>query len=187
MTAGIPIVERFESFLLDLDGVVYVGDEPMPNAVESLVRLREAGKRLRFLTNNPRLTRLQVSRRLANMGVEAREEEVVTSGWATAHYLREEGISSAYVLGSRGLIAEVLGAGHRGRRRGSVRGGGRRGRRPRFLRTYTAGGGRHLLRRAVRRHQRRQHLSVTDRPAPGDRGNRRRRTDDHWRGARRHR
>ena len=96
---------------MDLDGVVYVGDEPMPNAVESLVRLREAGKRLRFLTNNPRLTRLQISRRLANMGVEAREEEVVTSGWATAHYLREEGISSAYVLGSRGLIAEVLGAG----------------------------------------------------------------------------
>lgn len=110
MTTG-AIAGRFDAFLLDLDGVVYVGEEPLPNAVESLVRLREAGKQLRFLTNNPRLTRIQLSRRLAGMGVEAYEEEVVTSGWATAHYLREEGVSSAYVLGSRGLISEVLNAG----------------------------------------------------------------------------
>ena len=105
------IAGRFDAFLLDLDGVVYVGEEPLPNAVKSLVRLREAGKQLRFLTNNPRLTRIQLSRRLTSMGVEAYEEEVVTSGWATAHYLREEGVSSAYVLGSRGLISEILKAG----------------------------------------------------------------------------
>ena len=111
MTAGAPIVERFDAFLLDLDGVVYVGEEPLPNAVESLIRLRKAGKQLRFLTNNPRLTRIQLARRLTGMGVEAHEEEIVTSGWATARYLRDEGISSAYVLGSRGLISEVLEAG----------------------------------------------------------------------------
>ena len=80
-------------------------------AVESLVRLRKADKQLRFLTNNPRLTRIQLARRLSQMGVEAHEEEVVTSGWATARYLREEGVGSAYVLGSRGLVAEVLKAG----------------------------------------------------------------------------
>ena len=111
MTADATIVERFDAFLLDLDGVVYVGEELLPNAGESLVRLREAGKRLRFLTNNPRLTRIQLVRRLAGMGVEAYEKEIVTSGWATARYLRDEGISSAYVLGSRGLISEVLSAG----------------------------------------------------------------------------
>jgi glycerol-1-phosphatase len=112
MTGGADtIADRFDVFLFDLDGVVYVGDDPLPNAVESLLRLREAGKKLRFLTNNPRLTRKQLARRLAGMGVEAHEEEVVSSGWATALYLREEGIGSAYVLGSRGLVAEVLGAG----------------------------------------------------------------------------
>lgn len=111
MTAGVAIAERFDLFLLDLDGVVYVGDEPLPDAVESLSRLREAGKRIRFLTNNSRLTRAQLARRLVGMGAEAHEEEVVTSGWATARYLRREGVGSAYVLGGRGLIAEVLGAG----------------------------------------------------------------------------
>lgn len=105
------IAERFDALLLDLDGVVYVGDEPLANAVESLFRLRKASKRLRFLTNNPRLTRTQLAQRLAGMGIEAHEGEVVSSGWATAQYLREEGIGSAYVLGSRGLVTEVLFAG----------------------------------------------------------------------------
>lgn len=111
MTNGATIAKRFDAFLLDLDGVVYVGDEPLPNAVESLARLRRAGKLVRFLTNNPRPTRTQLVRRLVGMGVEAREDEAVTCGWATARYLREEGIGSAYVVGSRGLVTEVLGAG----------------------------------------------------------------------------
>ena len=41
------ISERVDAFLFDLDGVVYVGDEPLPGAVESLARLREAGKQVR--------------------------------------------------------------------------------------------------------------------------------------------
>lgn len=45
------------------------------------------------------------------MGVEARQEEVVTSGWATALYLRENGVGSAYVVGSRGLASEIEGVG----------------------------------------------------------------------------
>src|SRR5215207_5929238 len=109
--AGQAISDRFDAFLFDLDGVVYVGEEPLPGAVESLTRLREAGKQVRFLTNNPRPTRAQIARKLADMGVEAREVEVVSSGRATASYLRDEGIGAAYVIGSRGLMTEVLGAG----------------------------------------------------------------------------
>jgi HAD superfamily hydrolase (TIGR01450 family) len=108
---GQAISDRFDAFLFDLDGVVYVGEDPLPGAVESLSRLREAGKQVRFLTNNPRPTRAQIARKLAGMGVEAREEEVVSSGRATASYLSDEGIDSAYVIGSRGLMTEVLGAG----------------------------------------------------------------------------
>ena len=62
---GQAISDRFDAFLFDLDGVVYVGEEPLPGAVESLSRLREAGKQVRFLTNNPRPTRAQIARKLA--------------------------------------------------------------------------------------------------------------------------
>ena len=105
------LAERFDAFLLDLDGVVYLGDEPLPGSREALARLREAGKKLRFLTNDPRPTREQLRRQLAGMDVEAWREEVITSGWATARYLAQESISSAYVIGSRGLASEIEAAG----------------------------------------------------------------------------
>lgn len=105
------LAQQFDAFLFDLDGVVYLGDRPLPHAKESLARLREAGKEIRFLTNDPRPTREEVSRRLAGMGIEARAEEVVTSGWATAGRLRKDGTSSAYVVGSSGLEIEIRRAG----------------------------------------------------------------------------
>ena len=105
--------EQFAAFLFDLDGVVYVGEEALPGARESLARLRETGKPVRFLTNDPRPTRADVARRLSGLGAEADPEEVVTSGWATAEHLREIGAHSAYVVGSAGLAAEVKEAGVR--------------------------------------------------------------------------
>jgi glycerol 3-phosphatase-2 len=105
------IADRFDAFLFDLDGVVYLGDEPLPGARESLARLRAGGKQVRFLTNNPRPTRKQVAQKLVGMGVEAYPEEVVTSGRATALYLRESELGSAYVVGSRGLASEIEGVG----------------------------------------------------------------------------
>jgi HAD superfamily hydrolase (TIGR01450 family) len=105
------LAERFDAFLFDLDGVVYLGDEPLPRARESLARLRGEGKEIRFLTNDPRPTREEVPRRLTGMGIEAHVEEVVTSGWATAEHLRKSGTRSAYVVGSPGLKAEIRRAG----------------------------------------------------------------------------
>lgn len=105
------LAEQFDAFLFDLDGVVYLGDEPLPRARESLARLREAGREVRFLTNDPRPTCEEVVCKLAGMGVEACEGEVVTSGWATAEHLRESGTRSAYVVGSRGLETEIRRAG----------------------------------------------------------------------------
>lgn len=103
--------ERFDAFLLDVDGVVWLGDEPLPRAGESLARLRRSGKEIRFLTDDPRLTRAEISARLREMGIEACAQEVVSSGWATAGYLAEEGVTAAYVVGSGGLRSEIRGAG----------------------------------------------------------------------------
>ncbi len=99
--------ERFDAFLLDLDGVVYLGDELVAGSREALNQLRKAGKEVRFLTNDPRPTREQLRRHLVGMGVEVDPEELVTSGWATANYLAQEALRSAYVIGSRGLASEI--------------------------------------------------------------------------------
>ena len=103
--------EQFDTFLFDLDGTVYIGDELLPHARESLLRLRSTGKTVGFLTNDPRPTRAEVTRRLTRMGIETEQREVFTSGWATARYLRESGVCSTYVVGSAGLVSEIRHAG----------------------------------------------------------------------------
>lgn len=105
------IADQFDAFLFDLDGVVYVGDELLPGARSALRRLRQRGKTLRFLTNDPRPTREDVAARLGRMGIQTNVREIVTCGWATALYLREAGIQSAYVVGSEGLGQELGRAG----------------------------------------------------------------------------
>ena len=105
------LAQQFDAFLLDLDGVVYLGKRPLPHAVESTARLRHWEKVVRFLTNDPRPARQDVVWRLRGMGIEACIEEVVTSGWATAEYLRRSGVGSAYVVGSPGLTREITAAG----------------------------------------------------------------------------
>ena len=101
------LANQFDVFLFDLDGTLYHGEEILPHVKESLFRLRSAGKMIRFVTNDPRPTRAEVTKRLTEMGIEVQQQEVFTSGWATARYLGESGVRSAYVVGSPGLTFEI--------------------------------------------------------------------------------
>jgi HAD superfamily hydrolase (TIGR01450 family) len=104
--------ERYRAFLLDLDGVLYRGQEPVPGAPETLAALREMGKRLVFMTNNSWRTPGQVAEKLLGMGIPAEPHEVVTSGQATAGVLaREASGRTAYVLGGNGVRSALVEAG----------------------------------------------------------------------------
>ena len=65
-------------YVVDLDGTVYLGDQPLPGAVRTLGRIREAGSRLVFLTNNPLRSAASYAELLRGLGVQADEREVVT-------------------------------------------------------------------------------------------------------------
>jgi HAD superfamily hydrolase (TIGR01450 family) len=80
----------YSHVLLDLDGTVYVGDRALPGAPEAIRRLRAAGVRLAFVTNDPVSARGDYERRLGTMGVAAGSDEVVTAAWATAQLVAEE-------------------------------------------------------------------------------------------------
>ncbi len=105
------IASQFDLFLFDLDGVVYIGAEPLPGAVESIRRLRNEKKRIRFLTNDPCATRESACARLHKLGVDVSIDEMITSSYAAAAYMKEQGISSAYVLSDGHLQQECLRAG----------------------------------------------------------------------------
>ncbi|MBP2249795.1 HAD-IIA family hydrolase [Halarchaeum nitratireducens] len=101
------IADQFETFLFDLDGVVHLGDEALPHAVDSVNRLYEREKRIRFLTNDPRPTRETVASRLRELGIRVDEGEIVTAAWAAAVHLRREGVATAAAVGSEGLQTEL--------------------------------------------------------------------------------
>jgi len=67
-----------ELALIDLDGTVYVGTRPVPGAVAALAELRELGLAVRFVTNTDSITPRALLDRLAGIGVQATEAEVLT-------------------------------------------------------------------------------------------------------------
>jgi glycerol 3-phosphatase-2 len=105
---------RFDGLVVDLDGVVWVGGAAVPGAVEALGALRAAGKRVLFLTNDPRSSRADYAARLCGLGFPTSADDILTSSAATADFLhRREGLAerTAFVVGSPALRAEIDGAG----------------------------------------------------------------------------
>ena len=85
-----PLTERYDTALLDLDGVVYVGGAAVPHAVRALADARGGGMRLGFVTNNARRTPGQVAEHLNGLGVPASPADVITSAQAVARLVAQQ-------------------------------------------------------------------------------------------------
>lgn len=109
-----PLLADYENVILDLDGCVWVGDEPTPRAPEAIAALREGGKRVAFVTNNPRHSAEDYVTKLWGLGVKASPGDVVTVGGAMQHLLAETRTGrTAFVIGSPALCKHVTAAGLR--------------------------------------------------------------------------
>jgi 4-nitrophenyl phosphatase len=106
------LLNSFDHFLIDLDGVVYVGDRLTPRAAEVLDQIGKSGKTRLFLTNDPRYSTDQYAEKFNRLGIPAKESEFLTSARAAALYLQSEGSGGEiYVVGSEGLRREIEAAG----------------------------------------------------------------------------
>ena len=105
------IADAYDAFLLDLDGVLYRGDSPIPEAPETVEALRSLGKRLAFVTNNSSRTPEAVVAHLASVGVDAQPTEVETSSLTTAATLSDRSVRRAAVIGEEGLRTALSSAG----------------------------------------------------------------------------
>jgi glycerol-1-phosphatase len=103
--------DAYDAFLFDLDGVLYRGPKVIPGAAEALARLRAAGKRLAFVTNNSGRTPQAVADHLTELGIAADPDEVQTSALVTAEQLAARGVSEAYVVGEEGILHALRGVG----------------------------------------------------------------------------
>lgn len=75
--------------LLDLAGVVYLGDTVLPGALDAIARLHDAGLPVAFITNTTRSSKTEVARRLVGMGLEVDEDRLITPGQAARLWLAD--------------------------------------------------------------------------------------------------
>jgi glycerol 3-phosphatase-2 len=111
MTEGTPL-DGVDLVLADLDGVVYRGDAAIEHAVASLTAAGRT-RRIGYLTNNASRTAASVAEHLASLGLNAVEDDVVTSPQAAVRLLADLVPAGATVLvvGGEGLTTVVESAG----------------------------------------------------------------------------
>lgn len=107
-----PLAARYDQFILDLDGCVWVGGEATPGAVEALEALREAEKGIAFATNNAYESGEDLVAQLWGIGVRASLRDMVTVGGAMQHVLAETRTGrTAFVVGTAAMLRHVTDAG----------------------------------------------------------------------------
>lgn len=113
MTRDLELIRSKSSFIIDMDGVIYHGNRLLPGAAEFVGWLKGKGKRFLFLTNSSERSPMELSQKLARLGIEVGADHFYTSALATAAFLTaQKPAGSAYVMGEPGLINAMYEAGY---------------------------------------------------------------------------
>lgn len=92
--------------LLDLEGVLYQGDEPVRGARDAVAALRQAGLALRFLTNTTTRPRSYICARMAAMGFEAALDDIFSPAMAAGRFLEQAGVTRIHLAAPAGLAED---------------------------------------------------------------------------------
>lgn len=104
MKEGKAKMAGYKGYLIDLDGTVYRGNEPIPEAIDFINELKNKGIPYLYVTNNSTTTPHKVALRLQNMGAPAAVENVLTTSQAAARFIsqRKPG-ATVFFIGEEGL------------------------------------------------------------------------------------
>lgn len=102
----------YTTYLIDLDGVIYRGNELLPGAKEFVSWLEATSRKYLFLTNNSFATGAQVIAKLNRLGIPADEQRLLTAGQAAVQNIaRRLPGCTVYVVGEQPIIGLVEGHG----------------------------------------------------------------------------
>jgi HAD superfamily hydrolase (TIGR01450 family) len=109
----VALVDELDGLLVDLDGVVWLGREPVPGSAEALIELGERELPLVFVTNNPGRPAATYAARLRESGIAVEDDHVVTAGEAAARLAGERAGAGAqaFVIGPEALKEAVSATG----------------------------------------------------------------------------
>ncbi|CAM9623778.1 unnamed protein product, partial [Ectocarpus sp. 12 AP-2014] len=112
------MLDKTDVFIFDCDGVIWKGDSLIEGVPSVLDRLRLAGKRIFFVTNNSTKSRKGYKSKFDSLGVEP--EEICSSSFAAAAYLEQTRFKDTgkrvYIVGEVGIEEELdlIGDGNKG-------------------------------------------------------------------------
>ncbi|MDS9472775.1 TIGR01457 family HAD-type hydrolase [Sporosarcina pasteurii] len=105
-------MNHYKAYCFDLDGTVYHGTEPVPEAVALIEQLQQQGIEPYYITNNSSATPEQVQQKLAGFGIHTKAKYIVTSAIAAAHYCKENFTDAkVQMFGETGLREALLAEG----------------------------------------------------------------------------
>lgn len=109
------MIGDYDTFIFDLDGVVYRGEHAIPGAIETIQALTASGAQCAYVTNNAGRPAEVVAEHLRGLGLSCSTEQVITSPQAVAEalprFVQPGGL--IYVVGGPGIDAALLSAGYR--------------------------------------------------------------------------
>jgi arabinose operon protein AraL len=101
-------LSHIEGFIFDLDGTIYLGDEALPGAVETILKLRAMDRKILFVTNKPLEPRQNYAHKLTVLGIPTPPEHIITSGFVLGYHLsKTEPDLNYYVIGEDNLKNEL--------------------------------------------------------------------------------
>ena len=92
-----------DAIFLDLDGTIYLGGELIPGALDFLKRCDERGVKRYFLSNNSSKSVTQYITKLQNLGIPAKEEDVLLSTHDLISWLKESNYERIHLVGTAGM------------------------------------------------------------------------------------
>lgn len=106
-------LRQVRAVLFDMDGVVYVGNQPLPGVQELFDYLDQTGRKWLCITNNASNTSQMFADKLAKMNIQAGPDRILGSAAATAAWLHEQSPAGGKVimLGMEGLRTALLNEG----------------------------------------------------------------------------
>jgi NagD protein len=105
MDKDLDLIRSKSAFIIDMDGVIYHGNQLLQGALEFVEWLEKTGKSFLFLTNSSERSPVELSQKLARLGVDVDPGHFYTSALATAGFLATQCPGgSVYVIGEPGLI-----------------------------------------------------------------------------------
>ncbi|MEE9432597.1 MAG: HAD-IIA family hydrolase, partial [Melioribacteraceae bacterium] len=106
------MLTKYDGFIFDLDGTIYVGDKLIPKAAEVINHLKKSNKKIIFITNKTTGTVKQYCDFLTKNKLNVTEEEIINSTIVTKKYLGEKHPGAKfYAIGEEVFISEIENAG----------------------------------------------------------------------------